>query len=74
MTCATIDHVSIMDTYSIETDGLIGFQVQVINAEGETYMTSPSLRMWSDAHAWIDQHRQSAGRSSAGSKYPPHQQ
>ena len=65
MTRTPIDRVSIRDIYSIETDGLIGFQVQVINADGETYMTSPSLRMWSEAHAWIDQHRQRAERCSS---------
>ena len=54
MTCTPTDRVLITDTYSVETDGLIGFQVQVINAEGETYMTSPSLRIWSDAHGLIN--------------------
>jgi hypothetical protein len=49
-----------MDIYTVETDGLLGFQVKVARPDGAVYLTSSSLFTLSDTRKWIDEHRRSS--------------
>jgi hypothetical protein len=59
-----------MNTYTVETDGMNGFQVNVVGPDGKIHLTSASLSTWTQAQNWITEHRRNAGGITPPPKPP----